>query len=65
MKSYCSACCYWGSWSRISQLKGVHEANRRESEVGSYPDKSIVGDSKDTKESIVPVRRNRESWDLW
>ena len=65
-KSHCSACCYWGSWSRISQLQGVHEANRRESEVGSYPENSIVGDSKDTKESTVRVsRRKRESWDLW
>ena len=27
---------------------------------------SIVGDSKDTKESTVPVSsRKRESWDLW
>ena len=40
--------------------------NPRESEVGSYPENSIVGDSKDTKESTVPVsRRKRESWDLW
>ena len=28
-----------------------------EREVGSYPENSIVGDSKDTNESTVPVRR--------
>ena len=44
----------------------VHEANRSEREVGSYPENSIVGDSKDTKESTVPVRgRKRETWDPW
>ena len=38
--------------------------NRREREVGRYPENSIVGDSKDTKESTVPVRRRkRETWD--
>ena len=38
--------------------------NRRE--VGSYPEKNIVGDSKDTKESTVPVRgREGETWDPW
>ena len=38
-------------------FKEVHEANRREREVGSYPENSIVGDSKDTKESndLAPV----------
>ena len=41
------------------------EANRRQREVGSYPENSIVGDSKDTKESTVPVRRKRETWDPW
>ena len=46
--------------------KGVHDANRREREVASYPEESIVGDIKDTKESTEPVRRRkRESWDLW
>ena len=45
---------------------GVHEANRRESEVGSYPESSIVEDSKDTKEITVPIsRRKREYWNLW
>ena len=45
---------------------GVHEANRREREVGSYPENSFVGDSKDTKESAVPLRRRkRETWDPW
>ena len=40
--------------------------NRREREVGRYPENSIVGDSKDTKESTVPVRRRkRETWDRW
>ena len=29
--------------------------NWHEREVGSYPENSIVGDSKDTKESTVPV----------
>ena len=38
--------------SSISQLQGVHEANRREHEVGSYPENSLVGDSKDTKEVL-------------
>ena len=34
--------------------------------VGCYPENSIVGDSKDTKESTVPVRgRKRETWDPW
>ena len=28
-------------------------------EVGSYPEDSIVGDSKDTKESTVRVRRRK------
>ena len=32
---------------------------RCEREVGSYPENSIVGDSKDIKESTVPVRRRR------
>ena len=32
--------------SHISQLSGVHEANRREREVGSYPENSIVGEGK-------------------
>ena len=41
------------------------EANRRQREVGSYPENSIVGDSKDTKESTVPVRRKRETWYPW
>ena len=42
----------------------VHEENRRERQVGSYPANSIVGDSKDTKESTVLVRRGkRETWD--
>ena len=45
---------------------GVHEVNRCEGEVGSYLENSIVGDSKDTKESTVPVRRRkRETWDSW
>ena len=66
MRSHCSACCYWGPWSSISQLLGVHEANRRECEVESYPENSIVGDSKNTKEITVPVRRRkRETWDPW
>ena len=40
--------------------------NRLEREVGSYPENSIVGDCKDTKESTIPVRRRkRETWDLW
>ena len=40
--------------------------NRCEGEVGSYPENSIVGDSKDTKESTIPVRRRkRETWDPW
>ena len=40
--------------------------NRREREVGSYPENSIVGDSKDTRESTVPVRRRkRVTWDPW
>ena len=40
--------------------------NRREREVGSYPENSIVGHSKDTKEKTVPVRRRkREIWDPW
>ena len=40
--------------------------NRREREVGSYPENSIVGDSKDNKEKTVPVRRRkREIWDPW
>ena len=45
----------------------VREANRCEREVGSYPEDSIVGDSKNTKESTVPVlrRRKRETWDPW
>ena len=47
-------------------IRTVHEANRREREVGSYPENSIVGDSKDTKKSTVPVRRRkRETWDPW
>ena len=47
-------------------FKGVHEANRREREVGSYPENSVVGDSKDTKESTVPVRRReRGTWGPW
>ena len=29
--------------------------NRHEHEVGSYPENSIVGDSKDTKESILSL----------
>ena len=29
------------------------------SEAGSHPENSIAGDSKDTKESTVPVRRRR------
>ena len=38
--------------------------NRRKREVGSYPENSTVGNSKDTKESSVPVRRRkRETWD--
>ena len=45
-------------------MYGVHEENRREREVGSYPENSIVGDSKATKESTVPARRRkREIWD--
>ena len=49
----------------MEPLEPSHEANRREREVGSYPENSIVGDSKDTKESTVPVRRRkRETWDL-
>ena len=40
--------------------------NRREPEVGSYPENIIVGDNKDTKEYTVPVRRRkRETWDPW
>ena len=41
--------------------------NRCEGEVGSYPENSLVaGDSKDTKESTIPVRRRkRETWDPW
>ena len=47
-------------------LRDNNNANRREREVGSYPENSIVGDSKDTKESTVPVRgRKRETWDPW
>ena len=39
---------------------------RCEAEVESYPENSIVGDSKDTKESTIHVRsRKRETWDLW
>ena len=35
-------------------------------EVGSYPENSIVGDSKDTRESTVFVRRRkRVTWDPW
>ena len=50
----------------ISQLEGVHEANRREREAGSYLENRIIGDSKDTKESTVRVRRRkRETWDRW
>ena len=31
-----------------------------------YPENSTVGDSKDTKESTVHVRRRkRETWDTW
>ena len=31
-----------------------------------YPENSTVGDSKDTKEGTVPVRRRkRETWDTW
>ena len=38
--------------------------NRRECEVGSFLENSIVGNSKDTKKSAVPVRRRkRETWD--
>ena len=47
-------------------LRDNNNANRCEREVGSYPENSIVGDSKDTKESTVPVRRRkRETWDPW
>ena len=38
--------------------------NRREREVGSYPENSIVADSKDTKESTVPVRRRKRETSL-
>ena len=37
----------------------MHEANWREREVGSYPQNSIVGDSKDIKKSTVSVRRRK------
>ena len=37
----------------------MNEANRRERLVGSYPENSIVVDSKGTKESTVPVRRTK------
>ena len=44
----------------------MHEANRRELEVGSYSENGIVGDSKDAKESTVPARRRRrETWSPW
>ena len=43
-----------------------NEYMKRIGEVGSYPENSIVGDSKDIKESTVLVRRRRrETWDPW
>ena len=40
--------------------------NNNNNNNNSYPENSIVGDSKDTKESTVPVRRRkRETWDPW
>ena len=33
--------------------------NGRDREVGSYPENSFVGDSRDTKESTVHVRRRK------
>ena len=44
----------------------MRRIGKDEGEVGSYLENSIVGDSKDTKESTVPVRRRkRETWDPW
>ena len=37
----------------------MHEANQREREVRSYPENSIVGDCKDTKESTVPKKKEK------
>ena len=57
-----------GAFGAVSVNFTVHEANRREREVGSYPENSIVGDSKDSKESTVPLiirRWKREIWDPW
>ena len=55
-----------GALGAVSVNLVVHEANRRKREVGSYPENSIVVDSKDTKKSNVPVtRRKRETWDPW
>ena len=41
--------------------------NWHECEVGSYPENSIVGDSKDTKKilSLYIRRKKKEIWDLW
>ena len=45
-----------------SQLNGKNKIKA----ANTYPENSIVGDSKDTKESTVPVRRRkRETWDPW
>ena len=37
----------------VSFKEWVHEANRRERKVGSYPENGIVKDSKDIKKSTV------------
>ena len=58
-KSHCSASCYWGPWSHISQLKGEHEAKQHEGEVVNYPENSIVGGRKDTEKSTVLVKRKK------
>ena len=39
----------------MSQPLGVHEANRREREVGSYPANNIVGDSSKILKKILPL----------
>ena len=59
----------WGGGGGIPPERegyGVHEANRREREVGSYSENSIVGNSKDTKKRTALVRRRkRKTWDPW